>query len=202
MTDTNSENPMVAAMREALKPYQVFPENHTALVLINCQKGFLDEQPELQAKLEDLVRFAREKNWKIIHAPFGYKERRFPSPAQLLMDKKLKASSAGKDLLYVEQEDTTLPSRTTLSVFSETDLESILKENALEHLVLAGPVADLTLDSTMRDGIQNDFHVAILTDALALTNESQSIEDYAETLGRYSQTVTTLEGLKKLSAES
>ena len=202
MTDTNSENPMVAAMREALKPYQVFPKNHTALVLINCQKGFLDEQPELQAKLDDLTRFARQNNWKIIHAPFGYKDRRFPSPAQLLMDKKLKASSVGEDLLYVEQGDITMPSRTTLSAFSETDLENILKQNGLEHLVLAGPVADLTLDSTMRDGIQNDFHVAIVLDALALTNESQSINDYAETLGRYAQTVTNIEGLKKLSAES
>jgi nicotinamidase-related amidase len=202
MTDTNSENPMVAAMREALKPYQVFPKNRTALVLINCQKGFLDEQPELQAKLDNLTRFARQNNWKIIHAPFGYKERKFPAPAHLFMDEKLKISSTSEDLLYVEQGDITLSSRTTLSAFSETDLENILQKNSLEHLVLAGPVADLTLDSTMRDGIQNDFHIAIVTDALALTNPSQSLQDYIVTLGRYAQTITNLAGLKKLAAES
>jgi nicotinamidase-related amidase len=202
MADNNSENPMVTAMRTALKPYQIFPKNHTSLVLINCQKAFLDEQPELKTKLEDLIRFARQNNWKIIHAPWGYTERKFPSPAQLLMDKKLKASSTNTDLLYVEQGDITLPSRTTLSAFSETNLEKTLRKHGLEHLVLAGPVADLTLDSTMRDGIQNDFHIAIITDALALTNQSQRISDYAETLGRYAQTVTNLEELKRLSAES
>jgi nicotinamidase-related amidase len=202
MADNNSENPMVTAMRTALKPYQIFPKNHTSLVLINCQKAFLDEQPELKTKLEDLIRFARQNNWKIIHAPWGYTERKFPSPAQLLMDKRLKASSTITDLLYVEQGDITLPSRTTLSAFSETNLEKTLRKHGLEHLVLAGPVADLTLDSTMRDGIQNDFHIAIITDALALTNQSQRISDYAETLGRYAQTVTNLKELKRLSAES
>lgn len=202
MTATNSENPMVIAIREALKPYQVFPKDHTALLLINCQKGFLDDQPELKTKLEELTSFSRQNNWKIIHAPWSYTERKYPSPAQLLMDKKLKAAPNSMDMLYVEHGDITLPSRTTLSAFSESDLQKTLGQHNLEHLVLAGPMADLTLDSTMRDGIQNDFHVAILTDALALTNESQSIEDYAETLGRYAQTITNLEGLKKLTAES
>ncbi len=202
MANTNSENPMVTAMRKALKPYQVFPKNNTALVLINCQKGFLDDQPQIKAKLEELTHVARENGWKIIHAPFGYKERKFPSPAQLLMDKKLKALPTSKDLLYVEQGNITLPSRTTLSAFAETDLEKTLRKHDLEHLVLAGPVADLTLDSTMRDGIQNDFHVAIVTDALALTNPSQNVTDYTVTLGRYAQTITNLEGLKKLAAKS
>lgn len=81
-------------------------------------------------------------------------------------------------------------------------MEKILREHGYEHLVLAGPVADLPLDSTMRDGIQNDFHVAIVTDALALTNKSQRIDDYAKTLSRYAQTVTNLEGLKRLASES
>ncbi len=202
MADTNAENPMVAAMRAALKPYQIFPKDQTALVLINCQKGFLEEQLELKIRLEDLIHFARQQNWKIIHAPFGYTERKFPSPAQLLMDEKLKKSPDAKDLMYVEEGDITLPSRSTLSAFSGTDLENILRQHSLEHLVLAGPVADLTLDSTMRDGIQNDFHVAIITDALSLTNQRQSIEDYAETLGRYAQTITNIEEMKKLAANS
>ncbi len=202
MTDTNAENPMVAAMREALKPYQIFPKNKTALVLINCQKGFLDEQAELNTKFEDLIHFARQNHWKIIHAPFSYTERKFPSPAHLLMDKKLNESLTSKDLMFVQQGDITLPSRSTLSAFAETDLEKTLRQHGLEHLVLAGPVADLTLDSTMRDGIQNDFHIAILTDAMALTNPNQSITDYAETLGRYAQTVTNIEDLKSLAAKS
>lgn len=201
MANEKAENPMVIAVREALKKYQVFPKGQTSLVLINCQKGFLEEHSELKTRLEDLTDFARRNNWKIIHAPFGYTDRKFPSPAQLLMDERLKKSVAAKDLLFVEEGDITLPTRSTLSAFSGTDLEHTLRQHGLEHLVLAGPVADLTLDSTMRDGIQNDFHVAILTDALTLTNQSQSIEDYAETLGRYAQTVTNLEGLKELSAK-
>jgi len=202
MADTNADDPMVAAMREALKPYQVFPKYKTALVLINCQRGFLDEQGELKNKLEDLVHFARQNDWKVAHAPFSYKERKFPSPAHLLMNEKLKASPSGKELLYVQEEDITLSARSTLSAFSETDLEKTLRRHGLEHLVLAGPVADLTLDSTMRDGIQNDFHVAILTDALALTNQRQSIADYTETLGRYAQTVTNIDNLKGLTVKS
>lgn len=202
MSDTNTENPMVTAMREALKPYQVFPKNDTALVLINCQKGLLDENDELNAQLEDLTHFARENDWKIIHAPFSYTERKYPSPGHLLLDEKLNTESSSKDLMFAKEGDLTLPSRTTLSAFAETDLEETLKQHGLEHLVLAGPLADLTLDSTMRDGIQNDFHIAIVTDALSLTNKSQSIQEYAETLGRYAQTITDLKGLKKLAKAS
>lgn len=202
MTDTNAENPMVAAMREALKPYQVFPKDQTTLVLINCQKGFLDEQSELKTKLEELLHFARQNHWKIIHAPFGYADRKFPSPAHLLMDEKLKKSEEAKDMLFVEVGDIILPTRSTLSAFAGTGLEKKLRQHGLEHLVLVGPVADLTLDSTMRDGIQNDFHVAILTDVIAMTNQSQRVDHYKETLERYAQTVTTLENLKRLSEKS
>lgn len=189
-------------IKNGLKKYQIFPNEQTCLILVNCQKGFLEEHPDLKTTLEDLISFARKNNWKIIHAPFNYTERKYPSPAHLLIEAKLKAAATNKNLLYAEQGDITLPARSTLSAFADTDLEKVLRENGLEHLVLAGPLADLTLDSTMRDGVQNDFHVAILTDVLAMTNQSQRIQDYKDTLERYAQTVTNLKGLKRLSAKS
>lgn len=185
-----------------LKKYQIFPKESTSLILVNCQKGFLNEQPELKSKLENLIAFARQNDWKIIHAPFGYKELKFPSPALLLMDEKLNASSTGNELLYVEKGDIILPSRTTLSAFSDTDLENVLKQNGLEHLVLAGPMADLTLDSTMRDGVQYDFHVAVVTDVMTLTNNTYTITDYIPTLSKYAQTVTNFKKLKRLALKS
>ncbi len=189
-------------INNGLKKYQYFPPNQTALLLINCQKGFLHDQSDFKNKLEKLIAFSRSNKWKIIHAPFRYTERRFPSPVQLLMDKKLKASPANNDLLYVEKEDLILPDRSSLSAFSETNLEEVLRQNGLEHLVLVGPLANFTLDSTMRDGVQKDFHVAIVTDVLALLGQDQDIHAYKSTLSKYAQTVTDLKGLKRLSEKS
>ncbi len=189
-------------INKGLKKYQYFPPDQTALLLINCQKGFLHDQADFKNKLENLIAFSRRINWKIIHAPFQYSERKFPAPVQLLMDQKLRASPTSKDLLYVEKEDVILPTRSSLSAFSETNLEEILKQSGLEHLVLAGPLANFTLDSTMRDGVQKDFHVAIVTDVLALLEQDQDIHAYKSTLSKYAQTVTDLKGLKSLSEKS
>lgn len=189
-------------IKQGLKKYQIFHKDKTSLILVNCQKGVLDEQQDLRTKLKELIHFARENNWKIIHAPFSYTERKFPPPALLLLDKKLKVSSTSHELMYVEEGDIILPNRSTLSAFAETGLEEILRKNNLEHLVLAGPMTDLTVDSTMRDGVQNDFHVAVITDTIAMTKQSQSIQNYRVTLERYAQTVTNLKGLKRLSAKS
>jgi nicotinamidase-related amidase len=189
-------------IKMGLKTYQNFPSNQTALLLVNCQKGFLTDQAGLKKKLEDLITFARQKHWKIIHAPFIYSERKFPSPAQLLMDEQLKSAASHADLLYVESGDITLPARSSLSAFSETDLEDVLKQHGLEHVVLAGPMANLSLDSTMRDGVQKDFHIAVVTDATTLIGQSYSVDSYRSTLEKYAQTVTDLSGLKKISARS
>jgi nicotinamidase-related amidase len=196
----NAAGTMLTA--RGLKKYQIFPKKRTALLLVNCQEGFLHDQSPLKEKLENLVDFARKNNWKIIHAPYIYTERKFPTQGQLIMDQKLKELSTSKDLLYQQEGDITLQSRSTLSAFSETDLKGILRKHGLEHIVLAGPVADLTLDSTMRDGVQNDFHIAVLTDVLSFTNQSQAIKDYKHTIVRYAQTVTDLEGLKRLAEKS
>jgi len=185
-----------------LRKYQVFPKDTTSLILVNCQKGLVDEQPQLQSKLQELITFARQNNWSVIHSPFNYSERKYPSPAHLLIDKKLKSAHSNVDLLFVEPNDIILPYRTTLSAFSETNLEQTLTNNGIEHIVLAGPLADLTLDSTMRDGVQFDFHTAVITDVLSMTTNEYSIKDYTSTLSKYAQTVTNLKKLKKLASKS
>ncbi len=185
-----------------LKKYQILPNESTSLILVNCQKGFFNEQPELKSKLENLVSFSRQNNWKVIHAPFIYKERKYPTPAHLLLNEKLKLSPNNADLLFVDKEDIILNPRTTLSAFSETNLEQTLHNHGIEHLVLAGPLADLTLDSTMRDGVQFDFHVAVVTDLLSLSKNTYNVNDYISTLTKYAQTVTNLKGLKRLATKS
>lgn len=55
-----------------------------------------------------------------------------------------------------------LPPRSAFSVFSSGELDRRLKASGLEHLILAGPLTLITLDSTLRDAAQYDYHVTVL----------------------------------------
>lgn len=57
-----------------------------------------------------------------------------------------------------------IPGKRGLNAFSNTELESILKRNGIEELILAGAVTSVCIDSTGRHAADRGFNVSILSD--------------------------------------
>ena len=84
-----------------------------------------------------------------------------------------------------------LNSRSTLSAFSQTTLHEQLQAAGIEHLVMAGPYANLALDSTVRDGVQLGYHMTFLRDCATAASEAEA-QAVQVTMPRYAQTVIDL----------
>lgn len=57
-----------------------------------------------------------------------------------------------------------IPGKRGLNAFSNTDLESKLREKGIERIILAGTVTSICIDSTGRHGADLGFKVGVLSD--------------------------------------
>ena len=62
---------------------------------------------------------------------------------------------------------TEIPGKQGLNAFVNTDLETTLRENNIEHVVLAGAVASICIDSTGRAAFEMGFGVTALSDCIS-----------------------------------
>lgn len=58
----------------------------------------------------------------------------------------------------------TIPGKRGLNAFTNTGLENLLKENGINHVVLAGTVTSLCIDSSARSAVDSGFQVTVLAD--------------------------------------
>lgn len=57
--------------------------------------------------------------------------------------------------------------KTRISPFYNTDLESYLREKGITELIIAGVATDLAVSSITRDAHDRDFHITVVGDACA-----------------------------------
>jgi nicotinamidase-related amidase len=60
-----------------------------------------------------------------------------------------------------------VPGRRGFNAFIETDLDRICKEKQVKHIVLAGTIASVCIDSTGRYAQEQGYHVTILSDCIS-----------------------------------
>ena len=92
----------------------------------------------------------------------------------------------------------TVPGKHGLNAFSNTDLETILKDNNIENIVLAGAVTSICIDSTGRSAHERGFGVTVLSDCTC--GRTQMEQDFycEQVLPLYADVSTSEELLKKL----
>jgi nicotinamidase-related amidase len=61
----------------------------------------------------------------------------------------------------------TLPGKRGLNAFSNTALEATLKARDIDHVVLAGAVTSVCIDSTARSAVDRGYRVTVLSDCTA-----------------------------------
>jgi nicotinamidase-related amidase len=178
----------------ATRKYRVYPAAKTAVLFVNVQRAFTAQQQNIVPSLRRLYALARQKGFRIIHAPFGGCSQRYPSPANIRLSELLEAEPNGREIpleFAPCSGDIVLEARPTLSCFMETDLHDQLQTAEIEHLVVVGPYANLALDSTVRDGVQLGYHVTVLSDCVS-TESAAETRAVQVTMPRYAQTVIDL----------
>jgi len=185
----------------AMTEHRTYTPAATALVLVDAQNGFLTNEPDLSESLAEILDFARGQRYRIVYSSWdGGAMQRFPTRAHDWIAGRLGSSAEAANFparIAPREGDTVLPPRSAFSAFSGGDLDRRLKASGLEHLLLAGPLTLITLDSTLRDAAQYDYHVTVLRAGhSAYTDAARAAFD--RTFWRYAHSVIQLAELQSL----
>lgn len=183
-----------------LERYADYPSATTALLLIDVQKALIANQG-IDESIRRLVTTCRENGILIIYSNFDAKAKlHLPVPAQSEMQARMSSVCHGDsnpEFAQTQVDDIILPARTTLSAFADSRLEAILHERKIEHLVIAGPLANIGPDSTGRDGVEFGFHITMLADCTSADTPEALKAAVEVTWTRFAQTVFTLKDFLK-----
>ncbi len=68
--------------------------------------------------------------------------------------------------LVAQEGDIIAQNHWTGSGFANTDLDFLLKQHGIDHIVLAGMRANTCIDSTARYGVELGYHVTLIKDGI------------------------------------
>jgi nicotinamidase-related amidase len=137
----------------------------TALVVIDMQVAMVDEFPDdpaahnrdaLLANTRTLLNAARDGGAKVVFV--RHKEDRYE-----LMRPGHPAFEVHSEIAPIDGE--TVIDKTACDSFCGTDLDSILRNAGIEHLVTCGMQTEMCVDSTTRSAVHRGFNVTLATDA-------------------------------------
>jgi nicotinamidase-related amidase len=158
--------PRTLRERYGLRAPAVLSPAHTALVLVDLQREFLDGQLALPdagaavARARQLLAWARRAG---VHVVF-VQQIAASATAPLFA-----SGSRGAELapgLEPEPGDSRI-TKSAAGAFSNTALHRLLTERGVEVLVVAGLMTHLAVDTTARDGTVLGYRVMIASDATA-----------------------------------
>ena len=195
----------------------------TALVLIEYQNDFTssggvlhDAVAEVMAKTDMLNRTravadaARTAGATVMHAPItfaeGYNEiTRHPyGILKGVVDGNafVKGSwgAAITDELSPADGDIVIEGKRGLDTFASTNLDFILRSKGITTIALGGFLTNCCVESTMRSGYENGYHVVTLTDCVAATSVEEHDNALTYDYPMFSEPMTAAEFTARLSA--
>ena len=169
----------------------VYPFQNTALVLVDPFNDFLSEGGKLFSatrktveaiglikNLKALLNAARDKKIQVIYAPHHHTQKgdylnwKFLSPSHAgsekitLFEKGSWGAQFHPELVALEG-DLVAQNHWTGSGFANTDLDFLLRQHNIDHIILAGMKANTCIDSTARFGVELGYHVTLIKDGIA-----------------------------------
>ncbi|QOU02539.1 cysteine hydrolase [Pseudomonas fluorescens] len=196
----------------------------TALVLIEFQNDFTTpggvfhdavkdvmHATDMLANTATTVQQARKLGVKIIHLPIqfadGYPELTLRSYGILKGVADGSAFRAGSwgaeitDALTHESSDIVVEGKRGLDGFATTGLDLVLRNNGIQHLVVAGYLTNCCVEGTVRTGYEKGYEVVTLTDCTATFTDEQQHAAEQFTLPMFSQTLKHTQFLAALNAK-
>ncbi len=164
--------------------------NRTALILVGYQndyfasdgilRGVIEEADRTQGILNNTLRLVealKGTQTTLVQTPIIFTDdySELINPVGILKTivdvKAFQAGSPGSDTIPQFKEYgtriKTVPGKRGLNAFSNTDLHEVLQNNRVNHVVLAGAVTSICIDSTGRAAHERGYRVSVLSDATA-----------------------------------
>jgi len=124
------------------------------------------------AALARALGFARGAGWLVVHVRIAFSPSyaEHPAGSPLFGAAKqfgaLRAGDAGTEFNEIARPEAgeTVITKTRISAFFGTNLESLLRNNGVRNVFIAGVGTDMAVQSTARDAHDRDFAVHILAD--------------------------------------
>ncbi|MBN4076988.1 cysteine hydrolase [Mariprofundus ferrooxydans] len=169
---------------DKMNPSKLDPTK-TALILIGYQNDYFADDGVLHGVLQsdakvvlantlELLQALADSKLTIIATPILFTDdyRELDQPVGILKTIKdvgaFKRSSHGgetiAELKPFANRIIEVPGKRGLNAFAQTDLEDVLKAHDIEHVVLAGVVTSICIDSTGRAAHERGFSVHVLSD--------------------------------------
>jgi nicotinamidase-related amidase len=196
----------------------------TALVLVDPFNDFLSEGGKLYSftketvegtgmvtNIKSLLTAARDKQIQIIYAPHhhttkgDYLNWKFMSPSHLGSQKTMlfEKGTWGAEFhpeLIAQEGDLIAQNHWTGSGFANTDLDFLLRQHNIDHIVLAGMKANTCIDSTARFGVELGYHVTLIKDGIGAFNWEEIKATVETNFPNYGHVLlSTEEFIKKLN---
>ena len=193
----------------------------TALVLIEYQNDFTTEGGVLHGAVSEVmdktgmlantlevVDAARAAGATVMHAPISFAEgynEISSHPYGILkgvVDGKafIKGSwgAAIVDDLAPADGDIVIEGKRGLDTFASTNLDFILRSKGITTIVLGGFLTNCCVESTMRSGYENGYHVITLSDCVAATSPEEHANALQYDYPMFSEPMTSTEFVKAL----
>ncbi|MBP0017456.1 MAG: cysteine hydrolase family protein [Cyanobacteria bacterium SBLK] len=91
-----------------------------------------------------------------------------------------------------------IPGKRGLNAFANTNLHDVLQQKNIKHLVLAGAVTSVCIDSTGRSAYEQGYRVSILNDCTSARTRFEQDFYFENVFSLYAQTLTSVELLERL----
>lgn len=169
-----------------------YPKSKTALLVVDPLNDLISEGgmawpmsgeviQEVKAveHIENLLSVSREKGIEVAYAPHhryregSYAERKYLSPthiAQLGPGHMLSQGTWGGDFaerLAPKENEFVASEHACSSGFAGTNMHAHLTEKEITHIIIVGMITNSCIEATVRSAIDLDYHVTLVTDAVA-----------------------------------
>jgi ureidoacrylate peracid hydrolase len=165
---------------------------HTALLLINLQRDFLDSAGALQKsgksisrierilpRVRDLLENSRRAGCMVIHSAAAYEpsERYHDLAGAAEMAKLCHPRSWGAQFAagFEPRGEEQVVACHRFSAFADTPLALLLRSNGIRTIVTAGVMTECSVESTVRDAAARDLLTVVAADAVA-THDANSVQ--------------------------
>jgi nicotinamidase-related amidase len=199
-----------------------YPKGKTALLVVDPLNDLISEggmawpmsgaviqEVKTVEHIEGLLRIAREEGIKIAYAPHhryregSYAERKYLSPthiAQLGPGHMLSQGKWGGDYtekLAPKDGEFVASEHACSSGFAGTNLHAHLTEKGITHLIVVGMITNSCIEATVRSAIDLDYHVTLITDAVAAFSPLEHEQATKERYPLLGHVVSTTENISK-----
>ncbi|MBR59301.1 MAG: isochorismatase [Myxococcales bacterium] len=194
----------------------------TAVIMVGYQNDYFAEDGILRGVIEEsdrtnrvmenslaLVDTLKDTDAVLIQTPIIFTEdyRELVNPVGILKAiqdvKAFRAGTSGAEVVssFKSYGDriVTVEGKRGLNAFSNTELDEVLEKNGVEHVVLAGAVTSICIDSTGRAAHERNYRVSVLSDCTASRTPLEQ-EFYCENVfPLYADVITSNELLAQLA---